>query len=281
MSGHWDNLKVTGGLQKWKASIEADYKGVTYEKDNYGDTIAKVKNITVGSYNKKKFVGIKHNRPAAGIKEAVQWDKKWDGTLDYKGNKVYKYSNDQYELTLTGYDGVVGKSFPKGSKKTSWMITDKKTGKAQNVTHSTLAKAKKAVMSESIQSFSDFNEQVAADQQNDLYKFVSSQFKKIGIEMRPTAHFSKDRLNNSRNENEITYAEMVSLFKNLIKKYGKKLKNLDDGENFVVKKKQPSSTLWVAFVHNERSDGTKVIDIKTVFSGKQLKIGPGEEVFAV
>lgn len=80
--------------------------------------------------------------------EAVTWTKKWDFTLDVRGNKVYEhYSSDgKWKITLTGYDGVVGKSFPYGSKKTSWMLTDLEKNEVRNITYKTLDKAKKAAM---------------------------------------------------------------------------------------------------------------------------------------
>ncbi len=79
--------------------------------------------------------------------ESIKWEQKWSMSLDSKGQKVYDWftADGKWKLTLTGYDGIVGKSFPSGSKKTSWMVVDLETDKPVRTTYSTLPKAKKAV----------------------------------------------------------------------------------------------------------------------------------------
>jgi hypothetical protein len=77
----------------------------------------------------------------------LEWKQKWTLTLDSKGKKVYDWisPDGKWILSLTGYDGVVGKSFPHGSKKTSWMVTNVETDTPIRTTFSTLGKAKKYV----------------------------------------------------------------------------------------------------------------------------------------
>ena len=60
-----------------------------------------------------------------------------------------------------------------------------------------------------------------------LEKYVDKQFAKVGVDIEFSKHFI-DRLKDARNKKPITMAELVRLFKQTFKKYGKKIAQLGD-----------------------------------------------------
>ena len=57
---------------------------------------------------------------------------------------------------------------------------------------------------------------------NQIERFADKLFKKFNIDVEFTRHFL-DRVNDARNGKQISSAELIHLFKNTQKKYGKKL----------------------------------------------------------
>ena len=60
-----------------------------------------------------------------------------------------------------------------------------------------------------------------------LEKYVDKLFAKVGVDIEFSKHFI-DRLKDARNKKPITMAELVRLFKQTFKKYGKKIAQLGD-----------------------------------------------------
>ena len=66
-----------------------------------------------------------------------------------------------------------------------------------------------------------------------LEKYADKIFGVVGIDVEFTRHFL-DRVNDIRNQRQITYAELIRLFKQSYKKYGKKIAKLGDDAQAVI-----------------------------------------------
>ncbi len=60
---------------------------------------------------------------------------------------------------------------------------------------------------------------------DNVEKYADRQYKSSGIDVEFTRHFL-DRVNDARNKKQITVAELIRLFKQSFKKYGKKIAQL-------------------------------------------------------
>jgi len=76
-----------------------------------------------------------------------------------------------------------------------------------------------------------FNQYVLTEQQlskqdlDGVEKYADRLYKSVGIDVEFTRHFL-DRVNDVRNKKQITVAELIRLFKQSYKKYGKKIAQL-------------------------------------------------------
>ena len=64
-------------------------------------------------------------------------------------------------------------------------------------------------------------------------KYADKLFAAVGIDVEFTRHFM-DRVNDARNMKQITSSELVRLFKQSYKKYGKKIAKMSDDANAVI-----------------------------------------------
>jgi len=60
---------------------------------------------------------------------------------------------------------------------------------------------------------------------DDVEKYADRLYKSVGIDVEFTRHFL-DRVNDARNKKQITVAELIRMFKQSYKKYGKKIASL-------------------------------------------------------
>ena len=67
-------------------------------------------------------------------------------------------------------------------------------------------------------------EEVTQRDLDNVEKYADKLFAKVGLDIEFTRHF-KDRVNDERNKKPITPAELIRLFKQTYKKYGKKKNN--------------------------------------------------------
>ena len=70
-------------------------------------------------------------------------------------------------------------------------------------------------------------EEISREDLVGLEKYVDKLFAKVGVDIEFSKHFI-DRLKDARNKKPITMAELVRLFKQTFKKYGKKIAQLGD-----------------------------------------------------
>ena len=68
---------------------------------------------------------------------------------------------------------------------------------------------------------------------NQVEKYADKLFAALGIDVEFTKHFM-DRVNDARNIKQITTSELVRLFKQSYKKYGKKIAKMSDDANAVI-----------------------------------------------
>jgi len=117
-----------------------------------------------------------------------------------------------------------------------------------------------------------FIENISKKQLNDLEKFVDRLLSKFDIDINFTKHFL-DRLNNSRNDPEITISELQKLFKKIQKHKGEQIKKFKDTE-VVLKDLQKDLNLPV--VINFKNGEFEVI-AKTIMRKKNFK-SPNEVI---
>ena len=109
-------------------------------------------------------------------------------------------------------------------------------------------------------------EKVTQKQINDLEKFADRILAKFDIDVEFTRHFV-DRMNDSRNDPEITIAELQKLFKKIQKAKGKYLK---DAKNTEVVLKDIQSNLNLPVVVNFKDGEFEVIN-KTIMRKSKFK----------
>jgi len=118
-----------------------------------------------------------------------------------------------------------------------------------------------------MKSFKSFmNEKVTQQQINDLEKFADRLLAKYDIDVEFTRHFV-DRVNDSRNDPEITISELQKLFKKIQKHKGEEIKKMKNHE-VVLKDLQNDLNLPVAI---KFKNGEFEIINKTIMRKKQFK----------
>ena len=98
-------------------------------------------------------------------------------------------------------------------------------------------------------------------------KYADRLYKAVGIDVEFTRHFL-DRVNDTRNKKQITVAELIRLFKQSYKKYGKKIAKLGPDAEAVINDMQTDVNMPFVL----KWDG-KELDIvaKTVMRKKDFK----------
>ncbi len=118
-----------------------------------------------------------------------------------------------------------------------------------------------------MKSFNDFiNEKVSRKQLNDLEKFADRILAKFDIDIEFTRHFL-DRVNDSRNNPDITIAELQKLFKKIQKHKGLGIK---DAEGTEVVLKDIQSNLNIPVVVKFKNGEFEVTN-KTIMRKKDFK----------
>lgn len=110
-------------------------------------------------------------------------------------------------------------------------------------------------------------EDVTQKQLDDVEKFADNLWGKLGVDVKFTKHFI-ERLNDSRNGKQITSAELIRLFKKEYEKYGKDVKNIEDGDEAIFMDLLTSVNL--PFVINDRR-GNKELAAKTIMRKPDFK----------
>lgn len=117
-----------------------------------------------------------------------------------------------------------------------------------------------------MKSFRELHEEVTQQQINDLEKFADRLLKKFDIDVEFTRHFV-DRVNDSRNNPDITVAELQKLFKKIQKAKGANIKKYPDME-VVLKDLQTDINIPVVV---DFKDGEFIVTNKTIMRKKNFK----------
>ena len=78
------------------------------------------------------------------------------------------------------------------------------------------------------------NEDISMSQLNQVEKHLDKIWAKVGIDVEFTRHFH-DRVNDARNGKPINTAELLRIYKQIYKKYGKPISKLSNGVNILLK----------------------------------------------
>ena len=97
-------------------------------------------------------------------------------------------------------------------------------------------------------------------------RYADKLFAALGIDVEFTKHFM-DRVNDARNKKQITTAELVRLFKQSYKKYGKKIAKMSDDANAVIH--DMKTDINMPFVLNYRKGEVELV-VKTIMRKKNF-----------
>ena len=97
-------------------------------------------------------------------------------------------------------------------------------------------------------------------------KYADNLFAAVCIDVEFTRHFM-DRVNDARNMKQITSSELVRLFKQSYKKYGKKIAKMSDDANAVIN--DMKTDINMPFVINHKKGEHKLV-AKTVMRKKNI-----------
>ena len=103
---------------------------------------------------------------------------------------------------------------------------------------------------------------------NQVEKYADKLFAAVGIDVEFTRHFM-DRVNDTRNKKPINTSELIRLFKQSYKKYGKKIAKLGDDAQAVIN--DMKTDINMPFVLNLAKDGEVEMVAKTVMRKKNFQ----------
>mgnify|MGYP006106703461 FL=1 len=110
-------------------------------------------------------------------------------------------------------------------------------------------------------------EDVSQSQLNQVEKYLDKLWAKVGIDVEFTRHFM-DRVNDSRNGKPISPAELIKIYREIYKKYGKPISQLKSGAEVLLKDMETDINVPVVL----RWDGKEFDMIaKTVMRKKNFK----------
>lgn len=104
---------------------------------------------------------------------------------------------------------------------------------------------------------------------NNLEKWADALFKAVGIDIEFTKHFLQ-RVNDARNNKQITFKELSQLFRDTYKKYGRKIKELGPDAEAVIKDMISDINMPFVLVWDRKSQEFDLI-AKTVMRKKDFK----------
>ena len=110
-------------------------------------------------------------------------------------------------------------------------------------------------------------EEVTQRDLDNVEKYADKLFAKVGLDIEFTRHF-KDRVNDERNKKPITPAELIRLFKQTYKKYGKKISPMGAGAQAVIHDMQTDVNM--PFVLQPDRGGMLDLVAKTVMRKKNF-----------
>ena len=110
-------------------------------------------------------------------------------------------------------------------------------------------------------------EEVTQRDLDNVEKYADKLFAKVGLDIEFTRHF-KDRVNDERNKKPITTAELIRLFKQTYKKYGKKISPMGAGAQAVIHDMQTDVNM--PFVLQPDRGGMLDLVAKTVMRKKNF-----------
>ena len=110
-------------------------------------------------------------------------------------------------------------------------------------------------------------EEVTQRDLDNVEKYADKLFAKVGLDIEFTKHF-KDRVNDERNKKPITPAELIRLFKQTYKKYGKKIGPMGAGAQAVIHDMQTDVNM--PFVLQPDRGGMLDLVAKTVMRKKNF-----------
>ena len=110
-------------------------------------------------------------------------------------------------------------------------------------------------------------EDVSQSQLNQVEKYLDKLWAKVGIDVEFTRHFM-DRVNDARNGKTISPAELIKIYREIYKKYGKPISQLKSGVEILLKDMETNINVPVVL----RWDGKEFDMIaKTVMRKKNFK----------
>ena len=110
-------------------------------------------------------------------------------------------------------------------------------------------------------------EDVSQSQLNQVEKYLDKLWAKVGIDVEFTRHFM-DRVNDARNGKPISPAELIKIYREIYKKYGKPISQLKSGAEVLLKDMETDINVPVVL----RWDGKEFDMIaKTVMRKKNFK----------
>jgi len=113
------------------------------------------------------------------------------------------------------------------------------------------------------------NEYISAGQLNQVEKHLDKIWAKVGIDVEFTRHFH-DRVNDARNKKPISSAEVIKIFRQVYKKFGKHIASLPDGVNVLFKDMQTDINVPVVLRYDNKNKEIDMIS-KTVMRKKNFK----------
>jgi len=115
-------------------------------------------------------------------------------------------------------------------------------------------------------------EDISKQQLNYAEDIIDALWSRLGIDVKFSKHFF-DRINDSRNDKQITVDELVALFKKEYKEHGHVIKLLDPEDEAVMK--DLFSKLNIPFAVNDKGDGKELV-AKTIMRKPEFKTSSKE-----
>tara|TARA_B100000282_G_scaffold292143_1_gene265411 strand:- start:725 stop:1489 length:765 start_codon:yes stop_codon:yes gene_type:complete len=113
------------------------------------------------------------------------------------------------------------------------------------------------------------NEYISVGQLNQVEKYLDKVWAKVGIDVEFTKHFH-DRVNDARNIKPISTAEVIKIFRQVYKKFGKHISSLPDGVNLLFKDMRTDINVPVVLRYDNKNKEIDMIS-KTVMRKKNFK----------
>jgi hypothetical protein len=114
-----------------------------------------------------------------------------------------------------------------------------------------------------------FEAEIKQAELNTLEKFLDKLFAEVGIDVEFTKHFL-DRVNDRRNKTQITVSELTALFKEVFKKFGKRIGSLSSGAEAVLRDMQSKISLPFV-IELDKKKGELDLVAKTVIRKPDFK----------